>query len=1400
MTDLVKLLTVFGKESEDGFDEWARAVKHVLTANDEQEALTNEADDKSKKVHAILALFTHGEANDIVCSVDKAKKAWDALHTRYSRVSATERINLFAQLTDRKWTESAETFYKYKTDVLNMVKKINANKQVVDDEIVIQMVKRQLPSHLINLAEMEARVAGVTAITFMNAMEVIARDRAHAAAPAAPPGAGAASHTALHANTVDDAAMFTPHGQPRHPRDRNGGPRNGGHRNGPPRQVPPTDKCHNCQGLGHHARTCSSPRDIKHAKYNSDQVTATQHPTTHDHSQYVFDTGATQHILRGSRKHNSAPITQVRTVDGNLLPAYGPEHHQLLVSTSDGAPVTLPLKDALIMPSAQQNLVSINQLLSDLPDNAEYVQTRHNAHIHNGAHEIPLTIEPNGLVVPRAAHTHPDAAALATSQSEDIALWHARLGHTHTANVRTALRDANIHVNSKADKHDGDFCKSCALAKSTKRPIPNKAVDWEARADHVIQLDIAGPFDIPSAQNHRYLFVFVHAQSRWIEVYPAKAKSEAPEILARFHTDIQTRPHKTIPLQDAIIHTDNEIVLASADFLATCARLGLRHRSTAPESQARDGLAERAIDMITSSGRAMQAASQCSPALWPHFFRHAAYVKNMIPHRALNKSPFEALTGRTPDIRRLRVFGCEAYVHVPRANRRKLDPSGRAGIYIGESFSSPAHIILVDGRVVESAHVVFNERWTPSQLPATLTHPPPGLFLPTMASGGYAPPHTGGQQDALQDDATSGGEHASGSESKSESENESESENDSQSENESESESKSESETQSESESKSESESETQSENKSESESESQAPSSSTDGNNPPPAVSALRRSERTASKSISYHPAIVRITPSALATIASTVVEPNSYRAASQEPGWREAMEKEVHELEEAKTFEITPLSHVPADVRIFPTVFTFRVKHDEHGNPVKLKARLCARGDLEETEEGKSFFSPTGSHTIVRLLLTLAGALNFYGEQVDIRNAFTAAPTPPDSNYFIHPPPNRPQTNENGERIVYRCAKNLYGFRGAPKAFYEHMSKILGNLQFTRSTHEPCLFFKKTTAGTPIFIFAFVDDNLILSPDPAQVRKTIDDISKSLKVTRLGQIHHYLNIGIQRDNNGAYHLSQAHTLRAILEESNMADSRPVGTPLEMGTLDNDSTTPLSDEDADTYRSILGKLLYVATNTRPDLIVAVAVLSQFSKAPQERHYIGLKHLLRYVRGSVDLRLTLGTANKYKTVTGFSDADWGRDQNRKTRTGYAFYLFGLISWRTQLQHPCLSSAEAELVALCSATQEGLYLHHVLEEMHQFDARIPTAPPHILGDNQAALKTAATGAFSRELRHVDTKYRFIHHHIENGRLSVDYIPTQENNADPLTKVLAKTKNQQTRARLLQCQENESGGVS
>ena len=128
---------------------------------------------------------------------------------------------------------------------------------------------------------------------------------------------------------------------------------------------------------------------------------------------------------------------------------------------------------------------------------------------------------------------------------------------------------------------------------------------------------------------------------------------------------------------------------------------------------------------------------------------------------------------------------------------------------------------------------------------------------------------------------------------------------------------------------------------------------------------------------------------------------------------------------------------------------------------------------------------------------------------------------------------------------------------------------------------------------------------------------------------------------------------------------------------------------------DKSKYLIVVGALLYLATFTRLDILFIVSVLARHSQKPTARHWVGIKYLFRYLRGTKDLGLLYSKQGK-ATFEGYVDTGYKSDpKSSKSQTGYIFLKAGAsVSWKSVKQTIIATSTNhSELLAFHKATQE-----------------------------------------------------------------------------------------------------------
>ena len=211
--------------------------------------------------------------------------------------------------------------------------------------------------------------------------------------------------------------------------------------------------------------------------------------------------------------------------------------------------------------------------------------------------------------------------------------------------------------------------------------------------------------------------------------------------------------------------------------------------------------------------------------------------------------------------------------------------------------------------------------------------------------------------------------------------------------------------------------------------------------------------------------------------------------------------------------------------------------------------------------------------------------------------------------------------------------------------------------------------------------------------------------DLGEKFHIKDLGLFRYFLGISVEQVEEGVW-IGQPNYTRELLRRYGMEECKPVGTPMNTSQQLTQAKDGEESVDRTRYQSLIGSVMYLSVCTRPDITYSVSNLAKFSQHPTEEHWTGAKRLLRYLKRTANLRI-LYTRKKAGELRGYTDADWGGDQDsRRSTSGYVFLRAGgAVSWKSRKQQTvALSTAEAEYVAASAAAQEAIWLRKLLTDL------------------------------------------------------------------------------------------------
>ena len=503
--------------------------------------------------------------------------------------------------------------------------------------------------------------------------------------------------------------------------------------------------------------------------------------------------------------------------------------------------------------------------------------------------------------------------------------------------------------------------------------------------------------------------------------------------------------------------------------------------------------------------------------------------------------------------------------------------------------------------------------------------------------------------------------------------------------------------------------------------------------------------------------------------------VAPESYSQAVCSPEWRESMMNEIKALRNRGCWRVVP---TPRGVRLIKSKYVYKLKKDWQGNVTKRKSRLVVQGFLQR--EGLDFnetYAPVAKATTFRLVLALTKAYNLHLHQLDVDSAFPYADL--EEDVYMTPPPGM----DISEGYCLKLLKSLYGLKQAPRNWNKNIVEHIKSLGFKQCVLDNCLFVKRV--GREIYLISlYVDDILVAGSNLVEVENIKRQFTERYEMKDLGELNYYLGMKITRTEE-SIKLDQSGYIREIVEKYGYLlsgkEGRTYNTPMERDLkLRKSEARSMTDKQREyvekfPYQNIVGALLYLAINTRPDIAYAVGVLARFNTRPIYRACKALVRLLLYLKSTP----TVGIKFKGSDLNlfAYSDADWAGDlDTRRSTTGYVVYAAGgPIAWQSKLQTTVAASTmEAEYMAAFGAIQELIWLKGVLGEIgiHLVD------PITLNMDAKSAIALAKNPMHHKRSKHIDIKYHWLREHTyENGTINLEHCITEDMVADLMTKALA-----------------------
>ncbi|SOV04448.1 uncharacterized protein UDID_17091 [Ustilago sp. UG-2017a] len=421
----------------------------------------------------------------------------------------------------------------------------------------------------------------------------------------------------------------------------------------------------------------------------------------------------------------------------------------------------------------------------------------------------------------------------------------------------------------------------------------------------------------------------------------------------------------------------------------------------------------------------------------------------------------------------------------------------------------------------------------------------------------------------------------------------------------------------------------------------------------------------------------------------------------------WKEAIRKELEGLKAMGTWEVV---HQPPGVPLVDSKVVLRLKLDADGVPVKHKARLVARGFTQrEGIDYQETFSPVAPLGAIRAILALAVQNNREVHALDITMAYLNSTLK--EAIYMKPP----EGSGVAPGKVYKVVKGLYGLKQSGREWNQEFDRSLRHMGFFQVECAPCSYTKGQGKDMAIMVI-YVDDTLVIAPRLETVLRVKKQIGQRWKMEDSGEVSHFLGIKISRNRvMRTMTIGQSGYIDQVLAKHLDKHTKPTMVPMQSIP---EGTLVASTAQQKEYPVIVGKLLWVANSTQPDLSLTVGILARHMREPSQEHYQAAQRVLRYLESTKEVGLVYRANESQEPLVAHSDANWASDatiQRRSTLGSVALVYGNPVAWKSATQKcVSLSAVEAEFIAATEATREVLFLKQLLRSIG-----IATGTPTVL---------------------------------------------------------------------------------
>jgi len=269
------------------------------------------------------------------------------------------------------------------------------------------------------------------------------------------------------------------------------------------------------------------------------------------------------------------------------------------------------------------------------------------------------------------------------------------------------MADNGLIPGLKINSPDTLFCENCQYGKLHRKPFKKKTQERALKLSEYVYMDLCGKMTHPSTGDSNYFLLLKNDSISYRSVYFIKHKSDAFAKFAEYKKLVETQTTNKIKK----VHSDNGLKFSNKQFRQFFKDNGIIHEFSAPYTAEQNGRIERENRSIVENARTMLITANLQPENWAEAINTSVYILNRKPRSMDKKIPYELWTRKAVDLRHLRKFGADVYVHIPKQFRTKFSSKAKKMVLVEyENDSTNYHVLdITIGKITITRDVSFNE-------------------------------------------------------------------------------------------------------------------------------------------------------------------------------------------------------------------------------------------------------------------------------------------------------------------------------------------------------------------------------------------------------------------------------------------------------------------------------------------------------------------------------------------------------------------------------------------------------------------------------------------------------------------------------------------------------------------